>query len=553
MTSFFLIFFYYWVIIFSIIGHGLLFSKFILKQPNSNINIGYIGLYGIFSLLLISYFSSFFLAHDLFFNLIIIIFGLIYFFVSFKKNLLSNNFKILIIIYSLLLITIYAAKQHDDFGYYHFPYTQLLTEYSGLIGIGNFNHGFRTHSSIFYLSSLFYLPFIKYFLFHLTPVFFLGFSNFILYKKIKDYLDTKNNLYLLFLSLFSLVFVNVFFYRLAEHGTDRSAMVLIIILVIEIMYLINLKKNYEKDFILNPIILISIIFSLKAFYIIYLPLFLVVLFYYKEKNKLIIFLLKNKVFYFCISLIFICLFTNFLNTGCLIYPANFLCYENFQWSIPLKEVEQMNLWYQQWSKAGANPNFRVENPEEYIKNFNWLSNWFQMYFFNKVSDFLLGIVFLIFLFMSIFFRKKIKTNKKKLLLLYIILLILFFEWFYFHPALRYGGYHLIALLFFLPVSILLEKYSGLKINFDKKVYLIIFLGILVFLTRNAIRLNKEYRAYNYNPIKNAYYKDFQQTFLINESIKKIIMCIDKKTNESCENNSIKAKKIFNSYMFYKKK
>jgi len=551
MSSFLTLSIYYWIIIFSITGYGVLFNQFILKT--SERNIGFIGIYGIFSLLLISYFSSFFVPHNILFNSIIIGIGLIYFLVSLKKFFLPNDLRNLIVIFLLLQITIYAAKQHDDFGYYHFPYAQLLTEYSGLIGIGNFNHGFRTHSSIFYLSSLFYLPFIKYFSFHLTPVFFLGFSNFILYKKIKDNLDKKNNLYLTFLSLFSLVFVNVFFYRLAEHGTDRSAMILIMILVIEIMYLINLKKNYEKDFILNPIILISIIFSLKAFYIIYLPLFLVVLFYYKEKNKLIIFLLKNKVFYFCISLIFICLFTNFLNTGCLIYPANFLCYENFQWSIPLKEVEQMNLWYQQWSKAGANPNFRVENPEEYIKNFNWLSNWFQMYFFNKVSDFLLGIVFLIFLFMSIFFRKKIKTNKKKLLLLYIILLILFFEWFYFHPALRYGGYHLIALLFFLPVSILLEKYSGLKINFDKKVYLIIFLGILVFLTRNALRLNKEYKAYNYNPIKNAYYKDFQQTFLINESIKKIIMCIDKKTNESCENNSIKAKKIFNSYMFYKKK
>ena len=54
---------------------------------------------------------------------------------------------------SILLITIYAAKNHDDFPYYHFPYTHLLTEYSVLIGIGNFNHGFRTHSSIFYLFS----------------------------------------------------------------------------------------------------------------------------------------------------------------------------------------------------------------------------------------------------------------------------------------------------------------------------------------------------------------------------------------------------------------
>ena len=35
-------------------------------------------------------------------------------------------------------------------------------------GLGNFNHGFRTPSSIFYLNSLFYLPVIKYYFFLLS-------------------------------------------------------------------------------------------------------------------------------------------------------------------------------------------------------------------------------------------------------------------------------------------------------------------------------------------------------------------------------------------------
>ena len=165
MISFGLIFFYYWVILFSIIGYGLLFSKFFLLKSTENDDIGYVGFYGIFSLLLISYFSSFLVPHNLFFNSIFIGIGFLYFWISKQKFFLSNNFKILIFVFSILLITIYAAKNHDDFPYYHFPYTHLLTEYSALIGIGNFNHGFRTHSSIFYLSSLFYLPFVKYFLF----------------------------------------------------------------------------------------------------------------------------------------------------------------------------------------------------------------------------------------------------------------------------------------------------------------------------------------------------------------------------------------------------
>ena len=180
MISLGLVFFYYWIILFSIIGYGYLFSKFFLLKSNENKDIGYVGLYGIFSLLLISYLSSFLVPHTLFFNSIIIGIGFLYFWISKQKFFLSNKFKILIFVFSILLITIYAAKNHDDFPYYHFPYTHLLTEYSVLIGIGNFNHGFRTHSSIFYLSSLFYLPFVKYFLIQLlleVDFFTFGFQN----------------------------------------------------------------------------------------------------------------------------------------------------------------------------------------------------------------------------------------------------------------------------------------------------------------------------------------------------------------------------------------
>ena len=62
----------------------------------------------------------------------------------------------------------------------------------------------------------------------------------------------------------------------------------------------------------------------------------------------------------------------------------------------------MNNWYEQWSKAGAGPNFRVENPELYIKKFNWVNHWLEYYFFNKVSDFLFGIFFVVLVFILFF-------------------------------------------------------------------------------------------------------------------------------------------------------
>ena len=54
----------------------------------------------------------------------------------------------------------------------------------------------------------------------------------------------------------------------------------------------------------------------------------------------------------------------FFNTGCLIYPVQITCFDNLSWSI-IKQVEQMSQWYQQWSKAGAAPGFRVDNRNLY--------------------------------------------------------------------------------------------------------------------------------------------------------------------------------------------
>ena len=52
-------------------------------------------------------------------------------------------------------------KTHDDFFYYHLPYTVSLIEFKKIFGVGNLEHGFRTPSSIFYFNSLFYLPILE--------------------------------------------------------------------------------------------------------------------------------------------------------------------------------------------------------------------------------------------------------------------------------------------------------------------------------------------------------------------------------------------------------
>ena len=317
-------------------------------------------------------------------------------------NFEKKNIKFQFLIFFVLLVAIFAAKNHDDFAYYHFSYIHLLTTSDLSIGLGHFNHGFRTPSSIFYLASFLYLPKINYQLIHLVPIFFVGFVSYIFLQEILKYLKEKKNLYLIIFSIFSLTLIIVFFYRLAEHGTDRTAQILILLLTFEILKLINTKIVNKKIDLNKILILCTIIISLKVFYFIYLLLFFVIIFY--QKNLFLFFtgLIYNKVTYICLTLVSILILTNIFNTGCFFYPMSASCIFDFSWSIPLEQVDKMNQWYQQWSKAGASPNFRVENPELYIKNFNWVSNWIDNYFFNKVSDFLLGLVFLIIFFFHFF-------------------------------------------------------------------------------------------------------------------------------------------------------
>ena len=95
--------------------------------------------------------------------------------------------------------------------YYHFSYTYNLTQNDLDFGIGKFNHGFRTPSSIFYLNSLFYLPLVEYFSFNFSAAYILGFANMILLKNITNFfvtfefknkkIDFINYLALLFLFL----------------------------------------------------------------------------------------------------------------------------------------------------------------------------------------------------------------------------------------------------------------------------------------------------------------------------------------------------------------
>ena len=563
MYNFFIFTTYYLLILTSIVGYGLCFLK-LLKIKFDFINFGYAGLFGIYILIVYSYFSNLFIAHTETHNLVILCIGLILFIYLIKQkySLYKSEIIFSFIVFVLLFCAVLQFKNHDDFAYYHFPYAYYLTQQSLHIGIGQFGHGFRTPSSIFYINSLFYLPHAKFYLFNFFSLFILGFANIVLLRKVHNYFkfvftkDKQLN-FIHFLSLLSFVFINIFFYRISEYGTDRAAMILVFLFIIELLNFINLKtvKTYNLFYIY---LLGALIISFKAFYILYIifiiPLFLYILRNKKDYIQTSYFLFFNRYFILVLVLIFFIIFTYFINTGCLVYPLSLTCFDGISWGIPLIQVQQMNEWYELWSKGGAAPNFRIDNPEEYIKNFNWISNWIDIYFFNKVSDFILGILLLIsiflFCFRGTFFNKKIIRLDNHVYLIYLLIFILGIEWFYNHPALRYGGYHIIALLLFIPISVKLgsaqidlKKYSKISI-------MLVSLTIIIFLSRNINRIVNEVEQYSYKPIRQTYYFVDDNHFRIQKKMDQLIKQYNNCKNKDFEcNKDVKIKKVMGKIIF----
>ena len=564
MSLNFLIFsLYFFIIVTAVVGYGLILDKFIGKK-NISQNFGYLGFLGLFFLTLYSYISHLLFIHSKTHNFFIIIIGIIFFILNFKKKYRQK--KDLIILFStfiLLFSGLLIIKNHDDFSYYHFPYTYYLTQHTLSFGIGQFGHGFRTQSSIFYLNSLFYLPFAKYYLFNIYYILVIGFANIILFNRaIADLPKSLNKVgkinYIKYLILISFVFINIFFYRISEHGTDRSAQILIIILIIELLNL-NYQKKFELINLSNIYLISALIISIKAFFILY-TVFIIPIIYLIKKHKydfidsLKIILLNKFSFLFLLTLFFT-LFTNFTNTGCLIYPVSFTCISNISWGIPIEQVHLMNNWYELWSKAGAGPNFRVENPNDYIDGFSWVGHWIDEYFFNKVSDFLLGLLVLLLVTSLVFNLNNFKYHNLKInryiSITYVIVFFLFLEWFYNHPALRYGGYCIIFMLLFIPMSLLL---STVRLNLKKyfrNSIILLAVSVLIFNARNINRISSEIEKYNYKPFAKTFYELDENDFRVENRMDKLIKSYNecKTMNTNCEISKGKIKVLFGKNIF----
>ena len=567
MTEHIIFLFYISLFVFSTIGYGEVFSR-VFNKELLNYNIGFKGLIGFFSLSLVSLISSYFFAHNFIHNIILHtvgIIGFILFFVRDRKNKKETiYFTVLLLI---LLIGSYVYKNHDDFPYYHLTYSLNLSENKFIIGTGAFGHGFRTFSSIFYYHSILYMPHIEFYLFHIGTFFILVFFNYIILDNLfKNLKENKIN-FLHYFKILSFIFVNIAFYRISEHGTDRSAQILLLLIFLFFFDLIFFEKN-KKNISTKINLFLILIFmasSMKAIYYMYLVLVPII---FINKNFLFKFLKKKNILLILILSLSISgnLITNYFNTGCFLYPAVKTCVGENSWSIPKEEVKKMKIHYEWWSKAGGGPNYKSEiKPEIYVKKFKWVKNWIDRHFFNKVTDTLFGIIFiclLLYLVFRAFSKKKMKSklNYLKLFITIIIPIIFLIEWFINHPSMRYGGYVLVGLPFFIITSFILEKLDIEKKKIMTGTIIFVFISLTLFFARNLVRLNKEVNFYKYNINKSPFFyvENVVSETIFDDGNFKVYstannkMCWASKT--PCSNfKKIKTEKFFGLHVVYRDK
>jgi hypothetical protein len=535
-------FFFYILIFFSIVGNGFFISKLINYNSNNIFLNFFIALP---FLLLIGFFSYLLFGVNIIFNIILLIFGIIFFlrYVKIDKNL------IFLIFYLLILFSgVIVSKSHDDFTLYHFQYFNELVNLPIKIGIGNLDIRYSYSSMFAFIQTLYFFPYFEFNFFHIP--------SFLVFLSLVGYLIStfkfKNKFSINFIKILVSVFLLVKFSRLSEFGYDFIGQFLSILIFFKI-----LDKKKEDIYII--IYLFIFIFAVKANNLI----FLFIMFGLFNKKNILFFFNSFKKNYFIlfisIFLLVSVIFNSLLNTGCLLYFFYQSCFADSLISWALNPLDLKTFFYdvELWAKGYHKRVIGLElTPENYSSNFNWVKNWVLVHFFYKISEFLI-ILFLIFLLFIFFFIKMKKVffvyNKKNLFLFFLSFISLFF-WFYKIPQFRFGFAYI--LIFCLIFFVLFFKLNA-NLN-GRQFFILLFGALFVFNVLNIqriiahLKLDSDYRFVSF-PWINILPKNVSVEVFTNKGYKHYKpdklgeSCFASKT--PCSENNIEIKKYKNYWIF----
>lgn len=481
---------------------GNQFYLFCFKDKDININFLEKSIFGIIILSFVSLTINFFFPISKLVGTLIVLLSLIillnqiYLF-KIKKNVIFFILSASILSFFLIVL---SNVNRPDAGLYHLPYISLINENKILIGSSNIHFRFGHISIIQYLSAinnnhLFSISNITVPIASITSIF--------LYYAIKKCFNLlKNNKNLESFIIFLIIIFSFYsFNRYSNYGNDSSTNIYFFILLI---YFLELNSFYRMNkFQFYKISYLSIfLFSLKTFMVITLIIPFLVFIFSNIKKSLIL----NKNFAICSFFLISWIIKNILVSGCAVYPLTFTCFKDLKYYNNNTTVEAKSV-SEAWSKGWSDQTDIILSYDKYNKNFNWINTWKKKHFIKILEKFSPFIIFsfllLIFFMLRNYYYKEKRSNfniKKNFFVYFIFINLFLLLWFLKFPLYRYGLSFIVTSYIFTFILVF-RKF----LNFDNKILLkktyqiTIFLSLIIFLSKNGLRIidnfNEKYYDY----------------------------------------------------------
>ncbi len=408
-----------------------------------------------------------------------------------KKIYLDKNYIYFSIISASIIYILIAESNtyRPDAGLYHLPYISILNNEKIIIGLSNLHFRFGHISIIQYFSAI-----SNNIIFNLNGIVFgsaLIASSVIIYFLSVISKKFYNKIYdLEFYFIFAIIlFIFYKLNRYSNYGNDAPAHFLYYFLILQILIQF---KNFDYNKYTNTLLLSVFIFMSKLTLSIacLVPLLLL-------KKKYISHIIKSKKTYFIICFLSLWLLKNILTTGCLIYPVINTCVDKFSWT-DIKTAKYISYENEAWAKNWPDTKINIDH-KQYIKDFVWLKDWKKNYLpkFLKIIIPYLILLFFLIIYLSFTSNKKKVRMSNKVYLIFLLLTISLILWFLKFPILRYGQSFIISLLA-LIFGVICCRYEISKKS--KKIFVsLIFIGILIFASKNFLRIYKSSNNYHNYP------------------------------------------------------
>jgi hypothetical protein len=395
-----------------------------------------------------------------------------HYFFEIKNKLTNNKGLLLLILCGLIIILLFSAvspKLYDTY-LYHINAIQWNEKYKVVPGLANLHDRFGFNSSVFVLSSSFSFIYIyEQYLFIINSLSYFIFFAWIL----KSVVEFKN-LYSLFLLLFLYYFTNHYYSDISSPGTDLLPNIFICYLLINALLFEEYLKEKWLLFLVLPLFCVTL--KLSTLPIIILSCLLVVF----VKNKNTLFFNSKRFLFFALLFTLPWIIRNVITTGYVLFPVTIIDIFNFDWKVPVENVNILQDWIYSWARIPFKDSKEVLN----MGFIEWFSVWWDKLLIINKRLFILAIISpFIYLFYS-FFKKDVRKKLIPISIAFIIMIL----WLLTAPDIRFS---FSAILFLALSPMILMPMKVLKFFEMKFLMYILSFYTLFLIYQKAITLFKE--------------------------------------------------------------